>query len=216
MKRSKLIELLAKRLSNRDPADIYELAKAEMAFVQDAILERLPNQPWFLQTEVFLPLDEFQDFATLPSDYNGIMTQGGVWIAEADVDRIYYSLTTPPYALESVDGIQAGDASVEGARNSNIQLDSLDNPITLSVATVSVEFKRLTHIVEDQESVVLSGVSPEVEFRTLVNTGYSEEGVGLSTISAEVDFSTPVILYDKDIPNSINMTSASVDEVELS
>ncbi|WP_417436502.1 hypothetical protein, partial [Idiomarina abyssalis] len=89
MKRSRIIELLARRLSNRDPEDIAKLAIAEMAFVQDAVLERLPNQPWFLQTELYVPLERlngfehYSDYALLPSDYNGIMTTGGVWLADA-------------------------------------------------------------------------------------------------------------------------------------
>lgn len=78
-----MLQILARRLSNRDVEDIQEAALLEMEYVQSAVLEKLPNQPWFLQTETFLPLVLPDGAVDLPEDYNGIMTRGGVWVAEA-------------------------------------------------------------------------------------------------------------------------------------
>ncbi|WP_417436500.1 hypothetical protein [Idiomarina abyssalis] len=83
MNRSAMLEILARRLSNRDVEDIRDAALLEMEHVQEAVLEKLPTQPWFLQTEVFLPLLKTESAADLPEDYNGIMTRGGVWVANA-------------------------------------------------------------------------------------------------------------------------------------
>ena len=89
MKRSDMLQVLARRLSNRDVDDIYEAAISEMKYVQEAVLEKLPSQPWFLQTEVFLPLPLGIDFVEMPIDYNGIMTEGGVWVAEATLSPAF-------------------------------------------------------------------------------------------------------------------------------
>ena len=79
MKRSEILKILARRLSNREVDDIYEAAISEMVFVQRAVLEKLPNQPWFLQRESIFPLPVGEEFIQLPEDYNGLMTRGGVW-----------------------------------------------------------------------------------------------------------------------------------------
>jgi hypothetical protein len=54
-----------------------------MKFVQETVLEKLPVQPWFLQTEIILPLAQADKFVELPADYNSLDTTGGVWIAPA-------------------------------------------------------------------------------------------------------------------------------------
>jgi hypothetical protein len=83
MKRSEILQILARRLSNRDVEDIQEAAILEMKFVQETVLEKLPVQPWFLQTEIILPLAQADKFVELPADYNSLDTTGGVWIAPA-------------------------------------------------------------------------------------------------------------------------------------
>lgn len=83
MKRSEILQILARRLSNRDVEDIQEAAILEMKFVQETVLEKLPVQPWFLQTEIILPLAQADKFVELPEDYNSLDTTGGVWIAPA-------------------------------------------------------------------------------------------------------------------------------------
>jgi|SRR5690554_406430 len=83
MKRSEILQILARRLSNRDVEDIQEAAILEMKFVQETVLEKFPVQPWFLQTEIILPLAQADKFVELPEDYNSLDTTGGVWIAPA-------------------------------------------------------------------------------------------------------------------------------------
>ena len=83
MKRSEMLQILARRLSNREVDDIYEAALLEMEHVQEAVLEKLPEQPWFLKTETVFPLQAADEFVSMPVDYNGLMTDGGVWLAEA-------------------------------------------------------------------------------------------------------------------------------------
>lgn len=86
MKRSEMLRILARRLSNRDVEDIAEAAIDEMKFVQETVLQKLPNQPWFLEEEVLIPLPQGIKSVDLPVDYNGLMTHGGVWIAPAELD----------------------------------------------------------------------------------------------------------------------------------
>ena len=85
MKRSEILQILARRLSNRDVEDIQEAAILEMKFVQETVLEKFPIQPWFLQTEILLPLPQANKFVELPADYNSLDTTGGVWIAPAEL-----------------------------------------------------------------------------------------------------------------------------------
>src|SRR6056297_394275 len=86
MKRSAMLQILARRLSNREVDDIYEDALNEMEFVQRAVLEKLPNQPWFLQVDEQFGLPLGTDFIEMPADYNGLMTRGGVWFNEAELE----------------------------------------------------------------------------------------------------------------------------------
>jgi hypothetical protein len=86
MKRSEMLRILARRLSNRDVEDIAEAAIDEMKFVQETVLQKLPNQPWFLEEEVVIPLPQGAKSIDLPEDYNGLMTHGGVWVAPAELE----------------------------------------------------------------------------------------------------------------------------------
>jgi len=83
MLRSQILRILARRLSNRDVEDISEAAIDEMEYVQRTVLERLPNQPWFLERETIIPWPRTVKFVELPEGYNGLMTHGGVWFNEA-------------------------------------------------------------------------------------------------------------------------------------
>jgi len=87
MKRSQILQLLARRLSNRDAEDIQEAALNEMEYVQRAVLEKLPSQPWFLARDVRLPFPQGAESVDLPEDFNTLMTEGGVWIADAILEE---------------------------------------------------------------------------------------------------------------------------------
>lgn len=108
MKRSDMLKKLARHLSRREVDDIYEDALDEMLFVQEAVLERLPNQPWFLQTETIFPLPLGTSFIQLPENYNGLMTRGGVWFAPvrfevpAPACGASWADKTDQYGVESV------------------------------------------------------------------------------------------------------------------
>lgn len=84
MKRSEMLKILARRLSNREVEDIRDMALDEMKYVQEAVLERLPQQPWFLETEVRRVLSPEEESLRFEPDYNGLMTTGGVWFAPVE------------------------------------------------------------------------------------------------------------------------------------
>lgn len=184
MKRSDMLKKLARHLSRREVDDIYEDALDEMLFVQEAVLERLPNQPWFLQTETIFPLPLGTSFIQLPENYNGLMTRGGVWFAPVRFEvpapavscGLPWAENTDQYGTEAV-LLGSSEVDLEPFKFSGIGVQRFISPRNvLNNADGSFEF-----VTEGGEVIASMGELAPTGFNTLFIWSPSESPANFYT-----------------------------------
>lgn len=218
MKRSRILQLLAKRLGRREVDEIRSLALAEMAFVQEAILERLPVQPNALETDLLLAVLEGETKVSLPSNYNGLMTHGGVWIAPGRVSALRY-LTSKLYIVETGDSITAKEADTSAdsfrtvLKKQNPEEEVVAVAPSISEASLRNIVRTYSYGPEDLQAEVPD--ITEVSLRTILkDTSISDDLEALAPSISGASLKEIRVFYEAET-DTVTAVAPSISEVTL-
>lgn len=98
MLRDAAVDFLMARLGQRGDTALRQDIIDEMDFVQENILERMPDLPWFLRTSATTVTVTSQGYVDLPTDFLAFPEEGGVWL-EKETDGEWKQLTDEEFQV---------------------------------------------------------------------------------------------------------------------